>query len=426
MNQPTSPLAHGDKPAWRLILSAPVIVAALGYFVDIYDLILFSVVRTPSLKDLGITGEALTVDGVWLLNLQMIGMFIGGVFWGVLGDRRGRVSILFGSIIMYSLANLLNAGVGLSETVNGVISPLRQYEILRVLAGIGLAGELGAGITLVAESLPARLRGLGTMVVAAVGVAGATLAFFIAERFGWRQAYVIGGCMGIALLVLRIIAHESGMFRHVKESNVSRGDFLSLFTRWDRLKRYLVCIGIGMPTWFVVGIFITLTPEMGAALGVTGEVKAGKAVFWCYLGLVFGDLASGLASQLLRSRRRAVAGFLLLTGAVSAVYLSVRGISPDAYYGLCFALGISVGYWALFVTVAAEQFGTNLRATVATTVPNFARGAVVPITTAYVAMKGGMGAIGSAAAVGIVCLAIALVSVWAMRETFSSDLDYTE
>jgi len=413
-------------PDWRLILSAPVIVAALGYFVDIYDLILFSVVRKPSLEAIGVTGEDLTTIGLRLLNLQMIGMFIGGVFWGVLGDRRGRVSILFGSIIMYSLANLLNAGVGMSEVINGLISPIHQYEVLRVLAGIGLAGELGAGITLVAESLPARLRGLGTMVVASVGVAGATLAFFVAENAGWRQAYVIGGVMGIALLVLRLIAHESGMFSHIKASGVSRGDFLSLFTSWSRLKRYLVCIGIGMPTWFVVGIFITLTPEMGVALGVTDKVNAGRAVFWCYLGLVAGDLASGMLSQALRSRRAAVTVFLLMTFVVSVIYLSMHGHSPAVYYGLCFALGISVGYWALFVTVAAEQFGTNLRATVATTVPNFARGAVVPISTAFVAMKGGLGTIGSAATVGAVCLAMALFSVWVMRETFSSDLDYTE
>lgn len=232
--------------------------------------------------------------------------------------------------------------------------------------------------------------------------------------------------MGISLLVLRLIAHESGMFMQAKASLVSCGDFISLFTQWSRLKRYMVCIGIGIPTWFVVGIFITLTPEMGIALGVTQEVKAGRAVFWCYLGLVIGDLASGLLSQLLRSRRLAIAIFLVLNGVVSAVYLSLRGPSPETYYGLCFALGISVGYWALFVTVAAEQFGTNMRATVATTVPNFARGAVVPISTAYLAIKAGFGPIGSAAMIGIVCLGLALVSVWAMRETFAKDLDYTE
>ena len=413
-------------PAWRLILSAPVIVAALGYFVDIYDLILFSVVRIPSLKDLGLSGNELTDIGIRLFNTQMIGMFIGGVFWGVLGDRRGRVSTLFGSIIMYSLANLLNAGVGMSSLVNGILGPIQQYEILRLVAGIGLAGELGVGITLVAESLPARLRGLGTMVVAAVGVAGATLAFTVAEHAGWRQAYVIGGVMGLALLGLRLIAHESGMFSQIKHSDVRRGDFLSLFTAWSRLKRYLLCIGIGMPTWFVVGIFITLTPELGVALRVSNAVSAGRAVFWCYLGLVFGDLASGLLSQVLRSRRGAVTFFLLFTAAVSAVFLTMRGHSPATYYGLCFALGVAVGYWALFVTIAAEQFGTNLRATVATTVPNFARGAAVPITTAYVAMRGGLGEVGSAAVVGTVCLGLALFSVWAMRETFASDLDHTE
>lgn len=424
-----------ERPAWRLLLSAPVVVAALGYFVDIYDLILFSIVRVPSLTALGLTPERVTADGALIFNLQMIGMLIGGVIWGVLGDRRGRVSILFASIVMYSLANLANAGVGMSETVNGALSPVAQYAILRFIAGIGLAGELGVGITLVAESLPVRLRGLGTMLVASVGVAGATVAFWVADHAGWRTAYVIGGAMGLALLGLRIFAHESGMFAHLKPSGVRRGDFLSLFTAWSRLSRYLACIGIGLPTWFAVGIFVVLAKEMGQALGATGPISPGKATFWCYSGLIAGDLASGLLSQLLRSRRRALLAFLLATAVVSAAFLLAHGISPAGYYGLCFALGIAVGYWALFVTVGAEQFGTNLRATVATTVPNFVRGMAAPITwsflglgalAAHLGLADGSGRLVAAAVVGALCLGLALWSLWSMRETFSADLDYSE
>jgi MFS family permease len=428
MSEPLpSPTARA-VPDWRLVLSAPVIVAALGYFVDIYDLILFSVVRVPSLTALGLDADGAKKVGLHLLDLQMYGMLAGGVLWGVLGDRRGRMAILFGSIILYSLANLLNAGVGLSATVDGILSPIRQYEILRLVAGIGLAGELGAGITLVAEALPVRLRGLGTMVVAAVGVAGATLAYTVADHADWRIAYAVGGVMGFALLGLRWFAHESRMFTamdHGRET-VAAGNFLALFTSWDRLGRYLLCIGIGVPTWFVVAILVSLAPEMGRTLGVTAPVTGGGAIFWCYLGLVVGDFASGALSQLLRSRRKAIAAFLLLSGMVWGVYLTRYGDTPRTFYAICFAVGIGVGYWALFVTVAAEQFGTNLRATAATTVPNMVRGLVPLFTALYRHLEGPLGALGGAALIGAGALAIALFSVWAMRETFASDLDYAE
>ena len=413
------------KSAKSAVLNAAVVVAALGYFVDIYDLILFSIVRVKSLGDLGVIGKAgLKAQGEYLITMQMGGMLLGGILWGVLGDKKGRLSVLFGSILLYSLANI----------ANGFVQTLDQYAWLRLIAGIGLAGELGAGITLVSESLPPEKRGYGTMLVATVGVSGALLAYFVGERLGWRNAYFVGGGLGLALLGLRAGVFESGMFRAVVAApGVARGNFLSLFTQPVRLGKYLRCLLIGVPLWFVVGILITFAPEFGEALGVqipagAAPLSAGLAVFWCYFGLVFGDLASGLLSQLLRSRNRALQIFLVLCGGMIAVYLfGLKGASPTAFYGVCFALGLSVGFWALFVTVAAEQFGTNLRATVATTAPNFARGSVVLLVPAFRWAEAHLGGrLPGAAALGAVALLVAFWAVSTLPESFGKELDYVE
>jgi putative MFS transporter len=398
------------------IFSLPVIVAALGYFVDIYDLVLFSIVRVPSLKALGFEGKELINQGVFLLNMQMAGMLVGGVIWGILGDRKGRLKIMFGSIFLYSIANL----------ANGAVSSLPAYAALRFVAGIGLAGELGAGITLVAEMLHQKVRGYGTMIVASVGVSGAILANFVAKAFDWRNAFFIGGVLGLLLLLTRLKVAESGMFRQMAAAPVSKGNFLSLFTERKRFYRYLHSILIGIPTWFVVGVLITFSPEFAKSLVVTGPIAAGNSVMFCYLGLVFGDLASGLLSQLLQSRRKVVCIFLLVTVAGIIWYFMAGGVSPALFYTICAFLGFGSGYWAIFVTIAAEQFGTNLRATVATTVPNFVRGMVVPITMLFQLFRKEFGLETGALLVGSLCLAIALFSLWRLEETFHKDLDYFE
>ncbi|WP_375417299.1 MFS transporter [uncultured Hymenobacter sp.] len=401
------------------LFSAAVIVAALGYFVDIYDLILFSIVRVESLKGLGITDAAqLTSQGLFLINMQMGGMLLGGILWGILGDKRGRLSVLFGSILIYSLANI----------ANGFVQTVEQYAWLRLIAGVGLAGELGAGITLVSESLSKEKRGYGTMIVATVGVSGAMLAYWVGQQLGWRNAYFVGGALGLALLVLRVSVVESGMFREVAaQAGVARGNFLSLFTSPRRLGKYLRVLLIGVPLWFVVGILITLAPEFGRALKLTGEVTAGLAVFWAYFGLVFGDFASGALSQLWRSRNRALQVFLGFCGLMVGVYLfGIQGATPKTFYAVCFVLGLSVGFWALFVTVAAEQFGTNLRATVATTAPNFARGAVVGLVPAFKYLSGALGFVPGAAVLGALTLVVAFWAVRTLPESYGHDLDYVE
>jgi len=400
----------------KKLFSIPVVVAALGYFVDIYDLLLFSIVRIPSLRGLGVPDAQLFDQGEFLLQVQMGGLLVGGIIWGIMGDKRGRLSVLFGSILLYSLANI----------ANGFVTSVDQYAFFRFIAGIGLAGELGAGITLVAEVLPTRLRGYGTTLVATVGLLGAVLANVIAKNFDWQIAYFIGGGLGLLLLIARVSVFESGMFLTLKEQTVERGNFLSLFTNFNRFKRFMNCILIGLPIWFTIGILITFSPEFSVEIGVLEPIIAGDAVMFSYLGLAAGDMSSGLLSQWFRSRKKIVFIFILITLGFILLYLYPPFTSKAFFYFTCFCLGFGIGYWALFVTIAAEQFGTNLRSTVATTVPNFIRGTVVPLTFAFKFLREDTGIIVGALLVGVVTIIIALLSLRSLSETFGRELDFVE
>jgi MFS family permease len=397
------------------LLQVPVIVAALGYLVDMYDLFLFSVVRVPSLKALNVPTENLLTEGIRLLNYQMAGMLIGGVLWGVIADKKGRLSVLFGSIIMYSLANI----------GNGFVTSVDQYAILRFIAGVGLAGELGAGITLVTEVLPKEIRGYGTTLVATLGVMGAILAYFVADLFAWRVSYFVGGGMGLLLLVLRFNVFESGMFNQIKENTIDKGNILMILTNGKRLSKYLMAILVGLPIWFVVGILITFSPEFGAAKGVEG-INAGKAVMLAFSGQVFGDIVSGLLSQYLKSRKKVIGLFILLSLAMVIGYLMLPTKDLFSFYILCALLGFCNGYWTLFITIAAELFGTNLRATVATTVPNFVRGATIPLAALFVKFKPDFGVIQSGLIIGMATSVIALIALYFLEETFTKDMNFVE
>ena len=397
-----------------------VVVAALGYFVDIYDLILFGMVRTASLRDLGVAD--VTDEGAYLLAVQMGGMLAGGVLWGVLGDKRGRLSVLFGSITLYSLANI----------ANGFVGSLEGYAWCRLVAGIGLAGELGAGITLVSELMDRQTRGIGTTIVAAFGLAGGVAAGLVGGAIPgigvhWRTAYFIGGGMGLALLVLRIGVVESGLFASAaRNQQLSRGNFFLLFTDVRRLGRYFAIIAVGVPVWYVVGILFTFAPELGKALGLPEAPKAATSLFLAYAGLTVGDLASGLLSHRMRSRRAALGVFLSITTVVVIAYFALGGISLTAFYVLSVLGGVATGYWAVFVSTAAELFGTNLRATVATTVPNFVRGSLVLLAFGFKELREPLGLVGAAIAVGVFSLGVAFAGLAALRETFGVDLDFHE
>lgn len=401
----------------KKILSLPVIISALGYFVDIYDLTLFSIVRIDSLVALGVAGEGLQQDGIFILNMQMLGMLIGGVLWGVLGDKKGRTSVLFGSILLYSLANIANAFV---QDVN-------SYAWIRFFAGIGLAGELGVGITLVAECLPKQYRGYGTLLVAAVGCSGAILGFYVADNTNWRIAYFLGGGMGLALLVLRFRLSDSELFKKMHAKVVpSTGNFFLLFQSTERFLRYLRCVALGVPLWAVVGIVATFSPEIGRSMQLADPISAGESIMLCYLGITLGDAASGLLSQLLNSRKKAIFVFLILTLITTLLLLSFKGYGAFWFYCGMFILGFGSGLWALFITTAAEQFGTNIRATVTTSIPNFVRGMVIPLTFCFQELQLLFSVQYAALILTVGTLLLSLLALRGLHETFHRDLDFYE
>ncbi|SDD65275.1 MFS transporter [Niabella drilacis] len=401
------------------ILSLTVVVAALGYFVDIYDLLIFGIIRIPSLKELGLTADEITTKGEWILSAQMAGLLIGGILWGIWGDKKGRVKVLFGSILIYSIANICN----------GFVQTVEQYTAIRFLAGIGLAGELGAGITLVAELLPKEKRGIGTSIVAGFGVLGAAVAFLIKEEFHWRTCYFIGGGLGILLLLLRISVLESGMYHRMNAADVKKGRFLMLFSSRERFTKYIKSIFIGLPTWLVIGILITFSSEFGKQFGITGDVDPGRSIMYAYIGLALGDITIGLVSQWLKSRKKALYIFYALTFISMLLYFTTQwNGTPGWMYTLCFFLGFSIGFWAIFVTVGAEQFGTNLRATAATTVPNFVRGLLPLILLLFKEIRGisNVGYVNGAIITSAIVMAVSTIAVITLPETFHKDLNYEE
>jgi len=412
----------------RSSLNKLIIVAALGYFVDIYDLVLFSVERKDSLTEiLGASAnpESLKNIGMALLNWQMGGMLIGGLFWGMLGDKKGRLSVLFGSILLYSIANILN----------GMVTNVSAYAALRFISGFGLAGELGAGITLVSESMSKERRGIGTMIVATVGVFGAVVAGFMGDVIkDWRWSFYVGGGMGLVLLILRIGVYESGMFQEVKTSKVSKGNFFDLFKNAGRAFQYLSIIMVAVPVWYVMGILITFSPEIFSSMGVTSfKPDAGKSIMFAYLGITVGDLISGLISQLLKSRKKTLGLFLILTFISVYLYFYVAVISEAYYYFIITIIGFATGYWAVFMSTAAELFGTNIRATATTTAPNFVRGAVIFLTlsfryfeTIFSTDNGKPDSQMAAIAVGIIVAVLSIAALINLKETFHKDLNYTE
>lgn len=414
-----------EKSVLRSIFHKTVVVSALGYFVDIYDLILFSIVSLDSLRALGVTDQTELRSTVGnLLSWQMGGMLIGGFLWGILGDKRGRLSVLFGSIALYSIANIANA----------FVTTVPMYAFWRFVAGVGLAGELGAAVTLVSEVLQKELRGYGTAIVAAVGIMGAVVGGLVARYTGgwipglqaWQVAYIVGGVLGIALLITRITMAESLIFKRTKLAEVSRGSLLMLFGSGERASRFLRTTLVGLPIWCLIAIFITLSPFVGADLGVTGAVTPIYAVMWYYALASLGGLFWGFLSQAVKSRKKVCIAALTYTGAMIFVYFFATGISPALFYLICGGLGFGSGYWSVFVTMAAEQFGTNLRATVATTVPNLIRGTVVPLTIIFNFFAPSFGLARTAMVMASLCVIIALLSVRSLAETITKDLNYVE
>lgn len=398
------------------VFSLPVIVAALGYFVDIYDLLLFNIVRIPSLRSLGLSTIDVDKKGEFIIGIQMVGLLLGGIIWGIAGDKKGRLSVLFGSIILYSLANI----------ANGFVQTLPQYAMARFIAGIGLAGELGAGITLVSEMLRKEQRGIGTSLVAGIGLTGAVVAFFISQKFDWRICYFIGGGLGIILLFLRISIFESGMYTAL-EKTVSKGNFLMFFNNAKRFKKYACSILLGLPTWYVIGILIAFSNKFAKNFGITEDINPGKATMYAYIAISIGDVLAGLLSQLLKSRKKTLYIFYAITSIMIALYfMQTKNGSAANLYWIAAGLGFATGFWAIFVTMGAEQFGTNLRATAATTIPNMVRGSLPLMLLLFNGLQHYFTYIFSGLITGIIVMIISVIATIFTEETFHKELNYIE
>ncbi|HMH34657.1 MAG TPA: MFS transporter [Puia sp.] len=393
-----------------------VIVSALGFFVDVYDLLLFGIIRKPSLTELGLNPAEVLSEGEFIISIQMTGLLLGGILWGILGDKKGRLSVLFGSILLYSLANIFN----------GMVHNTTQYAILRFIAGVGLAGELGAGITLVSELLPKEKRGVASAMVAAFGILGAVTAFFMKEFFSWRTCYYIGGALGLVLLLLRISVQESTMYTTIKTTEVQRGNFLLFFTNKKRFFRYIRCILIGLPAWYIIGVLVTFSDQFGTAFGIPG-IDPGKAIMYLYMAIAFGDLSVGLLSQYLKSRKKALFIFYGITIFFSTLFFLQHGGNATRFYLICAGLGYGTGFTVVYITMSAEQFGTNLRATAAISIPNMVRGALPLIILLFKYTRNLFGSYVTGGWVtGVVLMAIALSAAWFTEETFGKDLNFVE
>jgi MFS family permease len=406
---------HKEKTT---IFNTAVLVAALGYFVDIYDLLLFSIIRVPSLQDMGLSKSQITLDGEGIIMWQMGGLLIGGIIWGVMGDKKGRLSVLFGSILIYSVANI----------ANGFVTTVEQYKSIRFIAGLGLAGELGAGITLVSELVAKEKRGIATSWVAGIGLTGAVVAFLIKENFHWRTCYFIGGGLGLLLLLLRVAVFESGLFHQAKNKNAERGNFFMLFTNAGRLKRYVLNILIGLPTWFVIGVLVSFSGEFGEKMGIKEKIDPGKAVMFAYAAISIGDILIGFISQWLKSRKKALYIFYAITALFMLLFFTTQwnGTASKMYW-ICAGLGFGTGFWAIFVTMGAEQFGTNLRATAATTIPNMVRGMLaIFILPLFQQLRYFTDYVTAGWIAAVIIMLITVVAAFFIDETFGKDLDFIE
>jgi MFS transporter, putative metabolite:H+ symporter len=404
------------QPKSNSLFQLAVIVSALGFFVDVYDLLLFGIIRKPSLRDMGLSPDQVLTEGEFIISIQMIGLLVGGILWGILGDKKGRLSVLFGSILLYSIANILN----------GMVTNMNQYVLLRFIAGVGLAGELGAGITLVSEILPKEKRGVASAMIASFGILGAVTAFYMNRFFDWRTCYYIGGGMGLLLLALRVSVHESGLYKQVTKTDVQRGNFLLFFTNKQRFIKYMRCILIGLPAWYIIGVLVTFSDQFGKEFGIPA-IDPGKAIMYQYMAIAFGDLTVGLLSQRLKSRKKALFIFYGITVFFCILYFLQDGGSAERFYLICAGLGYGTGFTVVYITMSAEQFGTNLRATAAITIPNMVRGALPLIILLFKFTRNLFDSYVTGGWVtGIILMTIAVIAAWKLEETFGKDLNFVE
>ena len=403
------------------LFSLPVIVGSLGFFVDIYDLLLFSIVRKSSFKDLGVSVADMKNIGENIISWQMLGLTIGGIIWGIIGDKKGRKNVLFGSICLYSLATI----------ANGFVTNIDQYTFLRFIAGLGLAGELGASITLTSELLPKEKRGIAAAIIATSGVMGTVTAYFVhyLSNENWRLCYFIGGAMGIALLFLRVRVLDSKLYDTAKNAQVKMGDFMMILMNRERFFRYLRAITIGLPVWYVIGLLISFSDEFATRFGIINFDQP-KALMLQYVALVFGDMGAGFLSNMIKSRKKTLLIFYAILSFFFILFFALKG-GGTAFnlYLICMGLGFGSGISVLYITMSAEQFGTNLRATAAISIPNLVRGFLPLLLMLFQFLRGSSmlnNYVTAAWVTGVIVLVIGLISLFFTNETFGKELDFIE
>lgn len=397
------------------ILSLPVILAALGYFVDVMDVWIFAANRVASLKDLGVPAEYILDVGVYLLNMQMGGMFLGGLLFGVMGDKFGRTRVMFASILAYSIGTLANA----------FVQDIHTYAALRFISGVGLAGELGLAITLINEILPKEKRGYGAGIIAGFGIMGGVVAALMAHVIDWRVSYAIGGIAGLILLAFRMKVHESALFSTVPDGT-RRGSLWMLFSHRERAMKFIRWVCLTLPIWFIAGIMITFGPEI-VKMKYGIDITAAALIIVCTTAIAMGDFISAWISQIVKNRRVVIVFFMFTSLLAFLLFIETRlTLNEIEIFFLYILMSLGVGCWILCVTAASESFGTNLRATVTTAVPNFSRGSAVLTTLSIAGLKNYMSLIEAVLWVGLVVFSLAFWAILSAPETFGKPLDYLE
>lgn len=391
-----------------------VLVVALGYYVDAYDLLVMSAVRKPSLLSLGVPESETLNIGLSLLNYQLVGLMIGGVMWGVIADKYGRKKALFGSILIYSFANI----------ANGYINSVNMYYWLRIIAGFGLAGELGVGISLITENVAKERRTISTAIVSFFGMLGASTGGWFGSIFEWQNCFLIGGFAGLLLLLLRLKVEESVMFNEIKDKNVSKGNIWMIIKNPKTLLTYFFCTLAGAASILFIGVFIQSTPELGKLFNL--NITAGIALIWYYLGASVSEIIAGLLSKLLKERKAPIYIFYAISLlAITNFCVNVPN-SPYFFYLNCLFLGFGLGWWSQLITLSAELFGINVRATAATSIPTFARAWNIPFSNIFKQNIPNLGIVNSAFGIGVIVVSLAIISITMVKETFENDANFIE
>lgn len=416
----TKETKHKEQSIALLIL-----VASLGYFVDAYDLIIASVVRSSAIVELGLA-QVGTPEHTKYAQLfeyvQSAGILLGGIIFGVYSDKKGRKKALYYSIAIYSIANILNGLLSASVPFVGTV-----YCILRFICGFALAAELSIGIVMISETMKAKHRGYGTMIVVSFGILGAVLAAVLFEFIGihWQTLYLIGGIAGVLLLIFRFSVKETNPFLDLENQESERGSWVMIFKNRRLLKILFNAILLGFPIYFFISIPIKFATDYGKELGLT--IKGTIPIIVFYIAMSVSDIIANYLCQLFENRKKVLYFYLgLCTISVFLLHF-YPPTTPEQYFYLFSPLmGFASGYWALLITFTNEQIGTNIRSTYTTAVPNVVRSLFIPIQLLLTVLQPTFGTSTSVFYIGVLAVILALLGLYSLKETWGKNLKFID